>query len=221
MSLLTALPAPRSAAQAARGPGGQSDPSGVAGPAMLSSAADRAHALSCKGDLAGSSRTPVLLVPGTGTTPMEIWGRTYRPVLLRRGYPVCLVRVPAVGTDDVQVNIEYVATAVRRMSERAGRKISMIGVSQGGLLSVAALRTWPSLGRLVDDVIGLVGVYDRGSQALVERCQRACLPVLRQMSPGSAYLTALHRRPLPPDRRSPTSAPEATRPSRRNPRRAG
>jgi hypothetical protein len=62
---------------------------------------------------------------------------------------------------------------------------------------VAALRTWPELGRYVDDVIGLAGVYDRGSQALVKSCRRACLPVLRQMLPGSAFLTALHRRPLP------------------------
>lgn len=189
--LLAAVFGPRASAHT------PSPASGETGPAMLSSAADRNKALTCKGDLDGSRQTPVLLVPGTSLTPMENWGPTYRPVLLGRGYPVCMVALPAMATKDIQVNIEYVATAIEKMAARAGRKISMIGVSQGGLLSVAALRTWPQLGKYVDDVIGLAGVYDRGSRALVKHCKQACLPVLRQMSPGSAFLTALHRRPLP------------------------
>ena len=188
---LFALPGPSASAQTASSPGGTS------GPAMLSPAADRADALSCTGDLTGARRTPVLLVPGTGMTPIENWGPTYRPVLLNRGYPVCMVRLPALATRDVQVNVEYVATAIRTMSRRAGRRISTIGVSQGGLLPIAALRTWPDLRRYVDDVIGLASVYDRGSEAVAKGCRDRCLPALHQLATGSRYLTALGRRPLP------------------------
>jgi triacylglycerol lipase len=167
------------------------------GPAMLSPAADRADALSCSGDLDEARRPPVLLVPGTSLTPTENWNPTYRPVLLERGHAVCMVRLPAYATRDMQANIEYVATAIRMMADRSSRKISTIGDSQGALLPQAALRTWPDLAADVSDVIGVGGVYDRGSKALVGRCRTNCIPVLHQMATGSAFLAALRRRPLP------------------------
>lgn len=167
------------------------------GPAMLSPAADRRKALSCSGDLDRPARPPVLLVPGTSLTPGENWNPTYRPVLIKRGHAVCMVRLPVYATQDMQANIEYVATAIQLMAERSSRKISTIGDSQGALLPQAALRTWPSLAQHVSDVIGVGGVYDRGSKALVERCRKSCIPVLHQMLPGSAFLRAMQRRPLP------------------------
>jgi triacylglycerol lipase len=167
------------------------------GPAMLSPRADRLDALSCSGDLDDARHAPVLLVPGTTLTPEQNWGPTYRPVLLDRGHAVCMVRLPAYATRDVQANIEYVATAIRTMAARASRKISIIGGSQGALLPQVALRTWPDLPAHVDDVIGVAGVYDRGSEELVRRCRSTCLPVLHQMATGSAFLSAIGRRPLP------------------------
>jgi triacylglycerol lipase len=164
---------------------------------MLSSRADRLDALSCSGDLDDARRAPILLVPGTAVTPEEIWSPTYRPVLLNRGHAVCTVRLPAHATRDVQVNSEYVATAIRTMAARSSRKISIVGNSQGALLPRIALRTWPDLPAHVDDVIGVAGVYDRGSEAIVRRCKSTCLPVLHQLATGSAFLAAIGRRPLP------------------------
>ena len=155
-------------------------------------------------------RAPVLLVPGTTLTPMENWAPTYLPVLLDRGHAVCLVRLPRYGTRDVQANVEYVATAISAMAQRSTRPISTIGLSQGALLPMAALRTWPGLAAHVDDVIGLAGVYERGSTELVRRCRTRCLPVLHQLATGSAYLTHIARKPSPRGRRTRTSAPWAT-----------
>jgi hypothetical protein len=157
----------------------------------------RAGSLTCTGDLAGAARTPVLLVPGTGLTPRENWGPTYLPVLRKRGQPVCLVRLPAFGTLDVQRNTAYVAAAIRSMALRAGRQISIIGHSQGAFLPRVALRTWPELAKHVDDVIGLAGVYDHGSREVARRCVRECMPVLHQLATGSAFLGAISRWRLP------------------------
>ncbi len=167
------------------------------GPAMLTSRSHRVESLACIGDLDGSPRPPVLLIPGTGQSPENNWGPTYLPVLRERGHSVCSVRLPVNGTRDVQANAEYVATAIRTMARRTDRQISTVGHSQGALLPMAALRTWPDLVAHVDDVIGLAGVYDRGSEDLDERCERRCVPVLHQLAAGSAYLRDLARRPLP------------------------
>jgi len=167
------------------------------GPAMVTSHSQRVESLACIGDLDGSARPPVLLIPGTGQSPEKNWGPTYLPVLRERGHSVCSVRLPVNGTRDVQANAEYVATAIRTMARRTSRPISTIGHSQGALLPMAALRTWPDLAAHVDDVIGLAGVYDLGSQDLEERCEARCVPVLHQLAAGSAYLRAIARRPLP------------------------
>lgn len=190
-------PPPPTSAAPARGLAPAQRSSDLPGPAMLSPAADRVDALTCSGDLDKAKRPPVLLVPGTSLTPTENWNPTYRPVLLKRGHAVCMVRLPVYATKDMQANIEYVATAIKLMAERSSRKISTIGDSQGALLPQAALRTWPALAKDVADVIGIGGVYDRGSKALVDRCRKACIPVLHQMATGSSFLAAMKRRPLP------------------------
>jgi pimeloyl-ACP methyl ester carboxylesterase len=164
---------------------------------MLSSYEDRTSALDCTSDPKTAERPPVLLVPGTGITPEQHWDPTYLPVLEERGHGVCLIRLPDFGARDVQANAEYVASAIRRLWEWSGRKVSVIGHSQGALLPHVALRTWPDLAAYVDDVIGLSGVYDRGSQDVAQRCQEKCLPALHQMAAGSHLLARLSHRRLP------------------------
>ena len=157
----------------------------------------RHDAVACVGDPATSDRVPVLLVPGTGVSPSEAWASTYLQPLTARGHAVCAVALPRFATRDVQTSMEYVATAIRDVAAEAGRPIAVLGQSQGALLPRAALRVWPDLAGLVDDVIGLGGVYDGGSQALVARCRTTCVPALHQLATGSAFLRALHARPLP------------------------
>lgn len=168
-----------------------------AGAPMLTDAGLRHTATTCYGDLADTSRTPVLLVPGTGLSAAENWAPTYRPALLDRGFPVCEVDLPAYATRDIQISIEYVATAIGDVSRTAGRPISVLGLSQGALLPRAALKIWPGLEPDVDDVIGLAGVYDAGSAGVDERCGTSCVAALQQLRPGSDLLTELGARTLP------------------------
>ena len=173
------------------------DGAGAPGPAMLTSGYDRANALACYGDPEATTRPPVLLVPGTSVTPMENWGPAYLPVLLDRGHPVCTVRLPGDGTGDVQASVEYVATAIRALGARTSQRISIIGHSQGAFLPRVALRTWPDLAAQVDDVIGIAGVYDGGSEAVARSCATRCLPALHQLAAGSTFLAQVGRRALP------------------------
>ena len=188
LATLIAVPPPSSAdAHRPEGPG----------PAMLSAASLRTASLTCHGDLEQAPRAPVLLVPGTAMSAEENWGSTYLPVLLDRGHAVCLVELPDFATRDVQASSEYVATAIRLMARGSSRRIATIGHSQGAFLPLVALRTWPDLSVHVADVIGLAGVYDRGSSRLTARCANRCTPVMHQLAARSAFLRSIRRVPLP------------------------
>lgn len=166
------------------------------GPALTEPAAARLKAIRCAGDLRHSPRPPVLLVHGTGVTPEENWSETYEPALLRQGHSVCTVAMPQYGWVDVQRSAEYVVTAIREMAARSGRRISIIGHSQGGFQPVFALRVWPDLAGDVDDFVGLSGAYDRGAASIGD-CSEGCSTAFWQVRPHSALLTALARRTLP------------------------
>jgi triacylglycerol lipase len=167
------------------------------GPAMLTPRSARRDALACYGVLDRAPRAPVLLIPGTAVSPEDNWKPSYLPVLRQRGHGVCTVALPHYGTRNVEHGAEYVATAIRTMARRSTRPISTIGHSQGAFLPHVALRTWPDLSARVDDVIGLAGVYDRGSRALAGRCEFRCQPVLHQLATGSRFLASISRRRLP------------------------
>ena len=167
------------------------------GPALLTSPTARLAALTCEGDLDEAALDPVLLVPGTQVYARENWEPSYLPVLLERGHAVCLVDLPQFGTRDIQASSGYVATAIRAMAAMSDRDISIIGHSQGAFLPHVALRIWPDLSPHVEDVVGVAGVYDRGSNALRGRCRTSCTPVLHQLATGSAFLANIGKRRLP------------------------
>jgi len=168
------------------------------GPPLTEPAGALGRALTCSGDLYRSRAIPVLLVHGTGASGAENWEVGYQPALLRRGHAVCTVDLPNYGFGDVQRSVEYVVAAIRSMHRRAGRRISIIGQSQGGFHPAYALRVWPDLAARVDDFVGLVGVYDRGSEAARSGCAaEGCVPSFQQFATGSALLRELSRRRLP------------------------
>jgi triacylglycerol lipase len=115
--------------------------------------------LRCSGDLSGTQ--PVLLVHGTGVTATENWSWNYAadlPTRLRPGqarFSVCTLQLPDRALNDIQASAEYVVSAVRAMHGASGTKVSIIGHSQGGLVPRWALRWWPDLRPMVDDVITL------------------------------------------------------------------
>ena len=114
-----------------------------------------ADALRCPSSFSHRAHQPVLLVHGTFATPDENWSWNYGHALPAAGYDVCTVRLPDRATGDIQVASEYVVYAVRKIAERSGSKVDVLGHSQGGLEPRWALRWWPSLRTQVDDLVTL------------------------------------------------------------------
>lgn len=102
-------------------------------------------------------RTPILLVHGTFTYGWEQYEWSYIPVLRELGYDVCTTTYPDRGFGDQQNSAEYVVHAVRRMHEITGRKIAIIGHSQGVAVPRWAIKWWPSVRAAVDDFIMIAG----------------------------------------------------------------
>lgn len=150
-----------------------------------------AGALRCPVAFTHHRHEPVLLVHGTGLTPDESWAWNYAKVLPRLGWDVCTVALPDAALGDIQVASQYVVYAIRAMARGSGRRVDVIGHSQGGLEPRWALRWWPDIRPLVDDYIGLAspnhGIY------AADACADSgnCWPAVWQMAQGSHFLTAL------------------------------
>lgn len=168
-------------------------PVDVAGPPLSVTDAELAAALGCSGDLAGAKVTPVLLVQGTGATAKDNWSWTYEPALSRLGIPWCHVDLPDHATGDVQRNGEYVVAAIRAMHARAGRRISIIGHSQGGMVPRWALRFWPDTRAMVDDLVGFAP-SNHGTTVASCTPQDPCSAAGWQQSDESAFMRALNSR---------------------------
>ena len=112
-------------------------------PALQTPQATLDQALYCT-HFAHPDKTPVLLVHGTFTAGFEQYDWTYLPLLADRGYDVCLVTYPDRGLGDQQVSAEFVVNALRRIHAATGRKVAMIGHSQGAAMPRWALKWWKS-----------------------------------------------------------------------------
>lgn len=141
---------------AAAAPAGAEEfaPLDAPGPEPSVSAAEVAAATLCSDGVDGATVTPVILLQGTGANAKDNWSWTYEPGLDKAGIPWCAVDLPDHATGDVQRNGEYVVRAIRAIHARAGRRVSIIGHSQGGMVGRWALRFWPDTRAMVDDVIG-------------------------------------------------------------------
>jgi triacylglycerol lipase len=100
---------------------------------------------------------PVLLVHGTFTAGFEQYDWTYLPLLADRGFDVCIVTYPDRGLGDQQVSAEYVVNALRRMRAQSGRKVALVGHSQGASMPRWAVKWWPSARAALDDFVMLAG----------------------------------------------------------------
>ena len=136
------------------------------------------------------TREPVLLVHGTFATDDENWGWNYRPHLMAEGFDVCTVRLPDRSTGDIQVSSEYVVHAIRQMSAMAGgRRIDVLGHSQGGLQPHWALRWYPATRPLVDDLVTLATPHHGTAVASFQ--SQSCAACF-QMSPDSDFIAAMN-----------------------------
>jgi triacylglycerol lipase len=158
----------------------------------LSVAADRLEgSLSCPGTFS-PLRAPVLLVHGTATDSRDSWAWNYTRVLRDLGIPVCTVDLPDRALGDIQVSAEYVVHAIRAVAAASGKRVAVMGHSQGNLEVRWALRWWPDLRPLVDDVISLGGPQHGASGADQVCLTGSCAAAAQQMRHGARFLAALN-----------------------------
>jgi triacylglycerol esterase/lipase EstA (alpha/beta hydrolase family) len=164
------------------------------GPPLSVPRSDLKASLACNGSLAGATRAPVLLVPGTAYSPQTDFGWNWEPALTKLGIPWCAVSLPDRGMSDIQVAGEYVVNAIRTMYGRAGRRISVVGHSQGGMVPRWAFRFWPDTRSMVDDLIGLAP-SNHGTLTAETTCQTVtggCAASFWQQKDGSEFIKALN-----------------------------
>ena len=162
------------------------------GPPLSVPKAELDAALRCSEQpLEGATRAPVLLVQGTGATAKDNWSWTYEPALTRRGIPWCHVDLPEHATQDVQRSGEFVAHAIRTMHARSGRRIAILGHSQGGMVPRWALRFWPDTRALVDDLVGFAP-SNHGTTEARDCADGGCSAASTQQSDRSAFMRALN-----------------------------
>jgi hypothetical protein len=161
------------------------------GPPLSVPEAELEASLRCSGDLAGADRAPVLLVPATWVTPEEQYGWTYMRAFDDLGWPYCAVTTPKSGMGDMQVSAEYVVHAIRSMYQRAGRRIALLGASQGGTLPRWALRFWPDTRSMVEEHVGIAPT-NHGGKGIDGMCTVNCAPSLWQQRYQSNFVRALN-----------------------------
>lgn len=161
------------------------------GPPLSVPTATLASALQCDGPLAGSTRPPVLLVPGTALNPVTDYSYGWEPALHELGYPYCTIDLPGNGMADIQTAGEYVVYAIRTMYAAYGGRIDIIGHSQGGMVPRWALRFWPDTRSMVDDLIGL-SPSNHGTLDADPVCDVGCAPAFWQQRTDAHFIAALN-----------------------------
>jgi hypothetical protein len=131
----------------------------------------------------------VLLIPGTALDPRANFDWNYEPALDAAGIPWCALAVPRYGTIDVQETAEYVVHALRRMHAESGRRVSIVGFSQGGTVGRWALKWWPDTRAIVEDLIGL-SPSNHGTLSARAVCLATCPPSFWQQLDGSRFIAA-------------------------------
>ncbi len=186
--------------------GGSSGTDLASEPAFVSSQTDLDDALECT-PFTHPDKPPVLLVHGTFFSGTEQFTLFYTPQLVAMGFDVCIVTYPNRGLGDAEVSAEYIVNALRSIRAQSGRRVAMIGHSQGATMPRWALKFWPSARDAVSDFVLLAGPnhgttialpFDLVSNLLVGLGLGA-LPVgvlpeaLYQFTPTANFITAMNR----------------------------
>lgn len=165
------------------------------GPPLTVPAEVAASALHCTGDMR-MGQTPVLFLHGTTSNARSNWSWNWDRALDQRNWAHCDLDLPASGNNDIQYAAEYVVSAIRAMNEASGRKISMVGHSQGGMIGRWALKYWPDTRGMVDDYVGLAA-SNHGTTRGKEQCESpgGCPAANWQQNQDSHFLAALNTGP--------------------------
>jgi pimeloyl-ACP methyl ester carboxylesterase len=163
-------------------------------PASATSATSDTAGLTCSAGVAGATRQPVLLVPGTTFTAATNFDWNYERALTQRGIPWCAVDLPPNGMGDTVVAAERVRDAIRSVAVTSRQQVDVVGYSQGGMLPRWALKYFPDTRALVDDVVG-IDPSNHGTLDSQVICQASCPPAFWQQRTGSDFLRALNTGP--------------------------
>jgi triacylglycerol esterase/lipase EstA (alpha/beta hydrolase family) len=163
------------------------------GPALSPTPAQLKASLSCQPSVRNAKVEPVLLNPGTSTSVSENFGWNWEPALDKLGIPWCAYNPPNQALGPIDVSGEYLVYAIRTEYALAGRKIAIIGHSQGGMSMRWALRFWPDTRAMVEDVVGLEP-SNHGTTVLTDStCQTlGCPPADWEQIYESPFLQALN-----------------------------
>lgn len=162
-----------------------------AGPPLSVPASKLQSALACTAGIAGDARNPILLVPGTDLDPGPNYSWNYERAFAALHWPYCTVTLPYQTTGDIQVAGEYLVYALRTMAHVSGRRVDVLGYSQGGMLPRWALRFWPDTRPLVHDLVAL-DPSNHGTLDANAACQQQCSPADWQQAAGSHFMEALN-----------------------------
>ncbi|GGF45672.1 lipase [Marmoricola endophyticus] len=163
----------------------------ASGPAYSVPAGDLAASLHCVGDPT-KGPAPVLLVPGTTQSPEANFDWNYEPAFTAQGRAWCAVRLPAFGMGDIAVAAEYVTNGIRTLHAKAGRKVSVVGFSQGGMVPRWSLKYFPDTRAMVDDMVGIDPSNHGTLDAYAVCAVGGCAPAFWQQQTGSRFLKALN-----------------------------
>lgn len=169
-----------------------------AGPPLTTPVADLRQAVWCDGSVTPSSgREAVLLVHGTGGDPHGYWGWNYERALPKAGFGVCTVALPDRAIGDPVISAEYVVYAARYAYRQSGRKIAMVGHSQGGTLVAWAAKFWPDVAANAEDIVSLAGDMNGIALGNAVCALSSCAVAAWRAAVGSHFMHALQAAPLP------------------------
>jgi hypothetical protein len=141
-------------------------------------------------------KPPVILVPGTGATGYQSFSGNFIPLLTNVDFadPVWL-NIPMQLGGDTQVNAEYVAYAINYINGITSRNVSVIGWSQGPVITQWALKYWSSTRSVVSNLIADAPDF-KGSISAYNICPGGllnlpCAPALDQQESGSNFIATL------------------------------
>jgi hypothetical protein len=164
-------------------------------PPLTTPLADLKASLTCSAGLAGATTEPVLLIPATGVDSAQNFSWSWEPFLTAHHIPWCASDQPgaaATNMTDMVKRVDYLVYAIRYMHQVSGRKIGLIGASQGGMIERWPLRFFPDTRSMVDDVISLDGDNHGTLDGNLICTASLCAPSFWQQAIGSNFVTALN-----------------------------
>lgn len=164
------------------------------GPPLSVSAGKLGSSLICQSSVVHARVEPVLLSPATGVTAAQNYSWNWEPALEKLGIPWCAYTAPNNTLGDIQTSGEYLVHAIRTEYALAGRRIAILGHSQGGMSMRWALRFWPDTRSMVADVVGFSGSNHGTTVESSANCSLGCPAADWQQIYESPFIRALNSR---------------------------